>query len=426
MPASKTATAAERSAGLRQRAQRRASHRPLPRRPRLGRSLTAVAALLLALLAGVSATRGFEQERADNGVVAVGDPFAAPAPPSISAEAAFVFDASVGTELYALEPDEPRAPASLTKVATALVVLQRADLDQIVEIVPEDQVDLTESHVGELGLQSGDRLSVRDLLAGLLIPSGNDAARALARVVGGDLLGGEPAPEAAMDAFVAEMNRMSAEMGLVNTRFANPTGIDDPGNHYSSARDLGLLAARAMENETFADIVSTPSGLLPSEIVPGGYQINTTNDLLLEGKVSGVKTGTTPDAGGCLITAVEIGGNRVIATVLGSETVIDEAGVRTSPARFDDVRRLLAAADEDYRWLDPTDGEALAGLSDELAVWETTLPTGPALVVPSGRADELRYRLQLGPAAKPDQPVGQVLFFVGSDFLSERPVLQAA
>jgi len=347
------------------------------------------------------------------------------APPPLSAQAAFVIDASVGTELYALNPDEPRSPASLTKVATALVVLDHADLDDLVTIEEEDRVDLLESHVGPNGLAVGDQLSVRDLLAGLLIPSGNDAARALARHVGGALLGGEPTPVAARLEFVDEMNRLVAEMGLRNTQFTNPTGIDDPGRHYASARDLALLSAKAMENALIREIVATREMVLPSELVPGGYPIFTTNDLLLEGAVDGIKTGTTPDAGGCLISSTEISGNRVISVVLGSETTSDENGTTISPARFDDVRTMMAAIGEDYRWFDPTMPEAVAGLIDELDVWDSAIPAGPSLVIPAARAADLRYRLQLGPPTAPNEQVGKVLFFVGSDLLSERPVLQA-
>lgn len=354
-------------------------------------------------------------------------PFVAPVPPGVTAKSAYVFDAAVGTDLYVLDADEQRAPASLTKVATALVVLERADLDDVVTIVEEDRVELSESHVGVEGLLPGDRLSVRDLMAGLLIPSGNDAARALARHVGAGLLGGEAAPAEAVAAFVDEMNATVERLGLTNSRFSNPSGIDDPGNHYASARDLGVMTARAMENELFRQLVNETEMVLPSEVLADGYRIVTTNDLLVEGLVSGVKTGTTADAGGCLITATEIAGNRVIAVVMGSETEIDaETGVRTSAARFDDVRGILGAIETDYRWLDPASDGAVEGLATELSVWETALPAGPSLVVPSERAADLRYRLQLGPPADGNDPVGKVLFFVGSDFLSERPVVQAA
>src|SRR5215210_1744928 len=102
-------------------------------------------------------------------------------PPSISADAVFVTDISTGTELFAQNADEPLPPASLTKIVSALVVLERANLEDTVEILEEDLVSTEESQVG---LKAGDRLSVRDLLHGMLIPSGNDATLALARYVG--------------------------------------------------------------------------------------------------------------------------------------------------------------------------------------------------------------------------------------------------
>lgn len=386
---------------------------------RFGFGLLAGLIVLAAGLSGIAA--GPAAERAAPRTTA----FAAVEPPDVTARSAYVFDASVGTELYVLDADEERAPASLTKVVTALVVLERADLDDVVMIVEEDRVDLTESHVGIDGLLPGDRLTVRDLLAGLLIPSGNDAARALARHIGTELLGGEPSAADAVAAFVAEMNQTMTRLGLSHSNFTNPSGIDD-AEHYASARDLGIVTARAMEREIFRELVAETEMVLPSEVLTEGYAIVTTNDLLVEGVVNGVKTGTTGEAGGCLITSMEIGGNRVITVVMGSETMVDESGVIRSPARFDDVRRILSGLDADYRWLDPVATEALAGLDQELKVWETSLPDGPSLVVPSDRADDLRYRLQLGPPAAPNEPAGMVLFFVGRDFLSERPVVQVA
>ena len=350
-------------------------------------------------------------------------PFVAPEPPSVTAAAAYVVDATVGTELYALNADEPRPPASLTKVVTALVVLRQADLDDRVTI---EQGDLVDENQSQVGLLAGDTLTVRDLLHGLLIQSGNDSANALARQVGASLPGGDPAgggdPSAA---FVAEMNALAASLGLANTHFTNPSGLDDP-EHLASARDLVALTARAMDDPTFAEIVATPTAVLSSELRPEGYTVNTTNDLLLEGAVQGVKTGTTGEAGGCLISAASFGPNRVIAVVLGSATELDEEGNLKSPARFADTRTILAAIPNDYRWLDPTVPGEVAGLAEELAVWQTTLEAGPALVLPAARAEELRYRLQLGPEGPPNTEVGKVLFFVGSDLLSERPVFQAA
>lgn len=344
--------------------------------------------------------------------------YAAPAPPGILAAAAYVLDATVGTELYAINADDRRAPASLTKVATALVVLDLADLDEMVTIERGDLADESESRVG---LEAGDKLSVRDLLYGLLIPSGNDAARALARHVGESLLSNNDPTEA----FVAEMNRLPKAVGLSNTRFANPTGLDQD-NHFSTARDLALLTAQAMDDPLFAEIVGSTDATLPSQVRPDGYPIATTNDLLLDGTVIGVKTGTTEQAGGCLIAAVDIADNVVISVVLGSPVETAEDGSAESPARFADTRSILDVMQTDYQWLNPLQLDAMGGLGEELGVWQAELPDGTAIVVPSDRADELRYRLLLGPAAEQDGAVGRVLFYVGDALLSEQSVVQAA
>jgi D-alanyl-D-alanine carboxypeptidase (penicillin-binding protein 5/6) len=177
-----------------------------------------------------------------------------------------------------------------------------------------------------------------------------------------------------------------------------------------------------MEDPVFAGIVASPSATLPSERRAEGYFVQTTNDLLREGLVSGIKTGTTGEAGGCLISAIDVGENRVIAVILGSP--VD--GDNESPARYADTRLVLDALFREYRWFDPAEPGAVDGLADELSAWQTELPSGPAIVVPADRADELRYRLLLGPPGQPDEEVGKVLFYVGPDFLSERPVLQAA
>jgi len=345
--------------------------------------------------------------------------FTAPEPPALQAEAAYALDATIGTELYAINADERRAPASLTKVATALVVLERGDLDESVTIEEGDLADESESRVG---LEAGDSLTVRDLLYGLLIPSGNDAGRALARHIGARLPDGDADPIAA---FVAEMNAVVASLGLPNTRFANPTGLDQDG-HYASARDLARLTAAALADPLFAEIVALPEATLESRLRPDGYYVTTTNALLAEGAVEGVKTGTTERAGGCLISALTIGENRVVTVVLGSPVETTAEGRTESLARYDDTRAILGALREDYRWLDPAQAQEVEGLSEELAAWEAELPDGPDIVLPAERAEELRYRLVLGPPGEPDAEIGRVLFFVGGDLLSERPVVQAA
>ena len=342
-------------------------------------------------------------------------------PPAISAHAVFVADISTGTELFAQNADEPLPPASLTKIAAALVVLERANLDESIEIQEEDLVSAEESQVG---LVAGDHLSVRDLLRGMLIPSGNDATLALARHVGAAAIGESAAPDRAVAEFVSMMNTKAAELGATSSHFVNPTGIDDP-YHVMSARDIEVLTKVALQNSVFSEIVATTSAVLDSEMRPEGYPVTTTNQLLAEGVVTGVKTGTTPKAGGCLVTSFAVGPNQIVAVVLGSDVGEATDGSQDTSARFAETRALLDAVKADYVWLDPASPEEVPGLAEELSVWDVDLATRDLLPVPASRAEQVRYRLILAPPAAPESPVGKVQFFVGEQLLSERAALQA-
>jgi serine-type D-Ala-D-Ala carboxypeptidase (penicillin-binding protein 5/6) len=342
-------------------------------------------------------------------------------PPPISAEAVFVTDISTGTELFALNAEEPLPPASLTKIVAALVVLERANLEETIEILEEDLVSAEESQVG---LMAGDRLSVRDLLRGMLIPSGNDATLALARQTGAAAIGESASPDRAIAEFVSMMNAKAAELGATSSHFMNPTGIDAP-DHVMSARDIMVLTKAALQNALFAEIVATTSAVLESALLPEGYRVTTTNQLLGEGMVTGVKTGTTAKAGGCLVTSFAVGPNQVVAVILGSDVGEATDGSQDTSARFVETRALLDAVKADYLWLDPTSPGAVSGLAEELSVWEVDLATKDLLPVPASSAGEVRYRLILAPPADPESPAGQVQFFVGEQLLSERAALQA-
>jgi D-alanyl-D-alanine carboxypeptidase (penicillin-binding protein 5/6) len=344
-----------------------------------------------------------------------------PTPPPLSADAVFVTDVTSGTELFALNPDTPLPPASLTKIVAALVILERANLDDTIEIVADDLVSPEESQVG---LVAGDRLSVRDLLFGALVPSGNDATRALARTIGGETLGESADPEQAIAAFVSLMNEKAQQLGAADSHFANPTGIDAEG-HVMSARDVATLTAEALKNPLFADIVATPSAVLASEKLADGYPVQSTNLLLQEGLVTGVKTGTTPAAGGCLVTSYPVGANTVLAVVLGSELVETADGAQDNTARYADTRALFDAVTSGYAWLDPAAPGIVAGLPEELSVWQVDLPDGILVPVPAGEESRLRYRLVLQPPAAAQEPAGEVQFFVDDRLLSEQTALQA-
>lgn len=342
-------------------------------------------------------------------------------PPPISADAVFVIDVSSGTELFALNAEAPLPPASLTKIVSALVVLERANLDDTVEILEEDLVSLDESQVG---LVAGDRLSVRDLLLGMLIPSGNDATLALARHVGTSVLGESATTDRAVAEFITLMNEKSTELGATASHFANPTGIDGDG-HVMSARDIAIVTAAALQDPLFSEIVASTSAVLASDIRSDGYAVTTTNMLLVEGAVTGVKTGTTANAGGCLVTSFEVGPNEVVAVVLGSEIAETTDGGRDSTARFTDTKAILDAVLEDYVWLDPVSPGVVSGLLEELSVWDVDLGASGLLPVPVTSAGDVRYRLVLAPPSGPQDPAGEVQFYVGEQLLSERSALQA-
>jgi D-alanyl-D-alanine carboxypeptidase len=137
--------------------------------------------------------------------------------------------------------------------------------------------------------------------------------------------------------------------------------------------------------------------------------------------VHGVKTGGTSEAGACLVLATwKKGGNHIITVVLGSDIGYDDQGYVNLDKRYDDAKAILAAIDNSYDWLDPN----VAGLGDELAAWQVSLSNKAKVVVRKSQEQPLRYLLQLGPAGKPNAQVGQVLFFVGSEQVAARPVVQ--
>ncbi|MGH9168206.1 MAG: D-alanyl-D-alanine carboxypeptidase family protein, partial [Acidimicrobiia bacterium] len=202
--------------------------------------------------------------------------------PEVSASSWILYDQGFDRELGSLNPHERRAIASTTKMMTALVVLERASLGELVT-VSEEAAGVGEA---EIGLVAGEVLTVGDLLVALLIDSANDAAVALAEHVGGSEEG-----------FVALMNETARRLGLADTHFANPHGLDDPG-HYSTARDLLAIALAGMENPTFADLVGTRRAPFPSTPDGGEREALTTNTLLRSYPGTfGVKTGFTDEAG---------------------------------------------------------------------------------------------------------------------------------
>jgi serine-type D-Ala-D-Ala carboxypeptidase (penicillin-binding protein 5/6) len=269
---------------------------------------------------------------------------AAETPPRVpSAQAAIVVDARDGTVMFAKRPDSERSIASTTKLMTALLALERAKPGDVFTAASYAAMP-AESRIN---LRPGERMTVHDLLEALLLESANDAAVTLAEGVSGS-----------REAFVEDMNARAAELGLEHTSYANPIGLDEPGNH-SSARDLASLTRVLLRRPRFARIVDMAEADLESGLRP--RVVENRNDLIASYPwVSGVKTGYTLDAGNVLVGAAKgPGGARVISVVLGepSEAARDEDTLtllRWGLARFHrvrvlDPRRMLAQADIKYR-----------------------------------------------------------------------------
>lgn len=214
---------------------------------------------------------------------------------SCSARSAILYQPDTGAVLYERQADSRSLIASTTKILTALVVLETCSPDDIVEILPE----YTGVEGSSMYLKAGERFTVRELLYGLLLVSGNDAAHALAcHTAGSD---GE---------FAVLMNKKAAELGCKNSNFANPHGLDDEMN-YSTARDLALIMTAAMKNPDFAGITGTKS------VYIAGRTLTNHNKLLwnCEGVIGG-KTGYTDSAGRTLVSCCERDGMRLICVTI--------------------------------------------------------------------------------------------------------------
>lgn len=214
---------------------------------------------------------------------------------AMSAQRAVLYDPVAGRLLYEREPDKRSLIASTTKIMTALLVCEQCNvLDRM--RIPKEAVGIEGS---SMYLKEGEILTIQELLYGLMLSSGNDAAVALAIYCGGTV-----------EEFAQRMNDKARSLGLTNTHFENPNGLDSP-EHYASARDLAVLAAYAMENPVFAQTVSTKS------VKAGERYLRNHNKLLwLAEGADGVKTGYTKAAGRILVSSAVRDGRRLIAVTI--------------------------------------------------------------------------------------------------------------
>ena len=221
-----------------------------------------------------------------------------------------IYDRNSKKAIYGKDENKQTAMASTTKILTATVVLETCkDLNEVVTI----SAKAARTGGSTLGINAGDKITVNDLLYGLLLRSGNDTAVALAEYIGGSV-----------EKFAELMNNKAKEIGLENSHFVTPHGLDDP-NHYTTAYELAYLTDYALNNEKFSNIVGTKYATISINGI--SREIKNTNELLLsdvEG-VYGVKTGFTNNAGRCLVTSVKRNNMDLIVVVLGADTRKDRA-----------------------------------------------------------------------------------------------------
>ena len=219
----------------------------------------------------------------------------------ISASSAIVMDAESKTVLYEKNANENRSMASTTKVMTALLALESNMLDTTVKINSEALA--TEG--SSLGLKEGDKITLYDLVVGMMLTSGNDSANAVAYALAGSI-----------EAFAEMMNIRADEIGMKNTVFVTPSGLDSK-NHHSTAYDMALLTCEAVMNRSFCAVVSMKS----AQITVSGKKVTVYNHnklLSMDSDIFGVKTGFTEKAGRCLISAKNYNGRKIVCVTLNA------------------------------------------------------------------------------------------------------------
>jgi D-alanyl-D-alanine carboxypeptidase len=331
-----------------------------------------IALLVLALLSVIGPSQSFAQSSPQ-----------AQVEPQITALEAIVVQYPSGRILYRKADHDRMPPASLTKILTAILAIEYGKLDDVITVAPEDLA-------GEstMGLVVGEQQTLHNLLYGMMLPSGNDAAMSIARYLGSHLATSEHPDGDPIVRFADMMNSRISQLGLTDTHFVTPHGLDTP-NHYSTAYDLASLTWYALHLQTFNEIVRSVKYDAP------GHSLLNTNEMLTryEG-ADGVKTGWTDGCGLCLVTTATRGGHRLISIVLNSPKWYSD-----STALLDYGFSVLAATPVD------TNAEVLSISKRDTVAWLIANPEvappvadAPALAQGGGQARDSTSKPALAPA----------------------------
>lgn len=326
----------------------------------------------------------------------------------LPAKSYILIEASTGKVLAENNADEQMPPASITKIMTMLLVMERIDSGEI----SLDDMVTTSEHANSMGgtqiwLEVGETMSVNDLLKATAVNSANDAAVALAEYIGGS-----------EDAFVEMMNERAAELGMVNTTFKNATGLDADG-HVSTARDIAIMSQELLKHPLITDYTS----IYMDSLRGGTTELVNTNKMVrfYEG-CNGLKTGTTDGAGSCLSASATRDGMTLIAVTMGSPT---------SKERFASARSLLDYGFANYSLFTPeiSDDELTPILVKNGQKSSVSVELGEqnSIVLPKGSLSKMEHEVILepelqAPVAKGTE-VGQIIFSLDGQSIAELPVL---
>jgi len=252
----------------------------------------------------------------------------------VNAKSSLLIEKNTGKIIYENNMNEQNYPASVTKILTAIITIENCELEDIATVSQSAISQIPDGYV-TAPLYVGEKISIKDLLYALMLKSANDVAYVLAEHVGGSV-----------DDFSNLMNEKAKEIGCKNSHFINPNGIHN-SNHYTTAYDMYLIANYAMQNKIFAEIVSTYQYKLPASNKYSGNDriMKNTNNFVnpsssyYDEKVKGIKTGTTIQAGNCLITEASENGLDFITVVLGAET---------SNSKFSETKKMIKYAFDNY------------------------------------------------------------------------------
>lgn len=330
-------------------------------------------------------------------------PLVCSAQPDVSAEGAVLLSATSGRVIAGYNERERLPMASTTKIMTALLLAESGELSK--EIVATREMVTVEG--SSMGLLEGDRVTYHDLLYGMLLASGNDAANTTAICLGGSVAG-----------FAEQMNARAAELGLADTHFVTPSGLDDP-EHYTTAYDLARLAAYAMQNPVFREAASSKTAVLCYGNPPYRRTLTNHNKLLsfYDGCI-GVKTGFTKKSGRCLVSAAEREGATLIAVTLNDgNDWADHAALLDYGFSLMETRKPSAALPETVQVAGGTKTAAACSVEEaEL----TLLPEEFELV----EADIYLDPLYFAPVEEGER-LGRVEYRVGDRVLATREVRAA-